>query len=293
MQTYSPRRISLTLFLCLFPILLPAQKKVRIEGEAVCRFSEDVSLKEAKYLTLQQARLKALADKFGTLVSSLDMDETTVDGSQHNNRFASYSSSEVKGVWLKDIEDPQFEVQLCADGQMVKCFVKGWGQEIVSAPIDIKTTLTRNSPDPRNATTRFKSDDDLYLRFESPVSGSLAVYLLAADSAACLLPYPSQKDGRYQILGGREYVFFSPEDALPGEADRVCKYYLYAEEEVEYNQVYILFSPNGFTKASDKASIEGLPHQLSAKDFHQWLLNCRLRDGQMQVVVRHITIERD
>lgn len=275
------------------PTILFAQKKYKVEGEVVCMYSEDVSTKQAKYLTLQQARLKALADKFGTLVSSLEMtDEVTSEGQQLLDRFSSYSSSEVKGIWLEDIGEPHYEVTYEEGKQRVKCYVKGWGQEIVSAPIDIKCSLLRNSTDPRNATTQFKNNDDLYLRFQTPVSGTLAIYLVAGDSAACLLPYPSQQDGCYHVLAGREYIFFSPEDALSGEMDRVCKYYLYTEELIEFNQVYIIFSPNVFTKALDRKSIEYLPRQLSAKDFHKWLLKCRLRDSQMQVVIKRIMVER-
>ena len=60
------------------------------------------------------------------------------------------------------------------------------------------------------------------------------------------------------------------------------------------NYIYIIYSPNSFVKANDNQTVSDgqleLPRELSLKDFRKWLAKNRMRDKDMQVDIRSITI---
>ena len=112
-----------------------------------------------------------------------------------------------------------------------------------------------------------------------------AAYLIDADRQAyCLLPYRSQSDGAYAIEGNQRYVFFSGKDAPQQERAFVDEYNMTCDKDEEHNLIYVVFSPNEFTKAVDRASnSEILPRQLSYKELQEWLAKYRKYDKEMNV----------
>ena len=61
--------------------------------------------------------------------------------------------------------------------------------------------------------------------------------------------------------------------------------------EIEYNDIYIIFSPNAFTKANTNESTEDvLPRQLSFEDFQKWLVKLRKTDKEAIVNNKQISI---
>ena len=62
--------------------------------------------------------------------------------------------------------------------------------------------------------------------------------------------------------------------------------------EIEYNDIYIIFSPNAFTKANTNESTEDvLPRQLSFEDFQKWLVKLRKIDKEAIVNNKQISIK--
>ncbi len=158
--------------------------------------------------------------------------------------------------------------------------------------IDFKAKILCNGIDDKFENNRFKNGDDLYLSFQSPVNGYLAVYLEGEDGqVSCLLPYHNQKNGIYPINANHRYLFFDSGSAPVNEKAQVVEYKMTCNNKSELNQIYIIFSPNKFTKASDYAIQEGLPRQLPRKDFQAWLTMCRKRDNEMNVKKVEIIIE--
>lgn len=61
--------------------------------------------------------------------------------------------------------------------------------------------------------------------------------------------------------------------------------------EIEYNDIYIIFSPNAFTKVNTNESTEDvLPRQLSFEDFQKWLVKLRKTDKEAIVNNKQISI---
>ena len=69
------------------------------------------------------------------------------------------------------------------------------------------------------------------------------------------------------------------------------EYMLTCSNGIELNKLYIIFSPNIFTKAVDTlGDTSDMPRLLGYNEFHQWLSKCRTRDTQMTLITKDITI---
>ena len=280
------KKVIISLLLAIVSVSGFAQKVKTVEAEYTYYAPENVSLSEARRFALNQARLKAIGEEFGTIVAQTNLTHIET-GEKSSSRFSSYGSSDVKGEWIEDSDKPEY-TESYEDGTLiVTCKVKGKAREIVSSKIDFQAKVLCNGTEDRFEGDQFKSGDELYLSFLSPVNGYLAVYLVDDDDQVqCLLPYTSQTNGIYQVEAGRKYILFS-EKAAP--RDQVDEYVLTANHDLEHNQVYVIFSPNQFVKAVDEASsrvadakgIGGFPREVSFDDFHKWLAKCRRHDKDM------------
>lgn len=282
----------LIVFFAILTLPVCAQKIKTVKGESTYYAPENVTLEEAKRKALDQAKIKALADEFGMTVS----EGTETRGKIHNGQseyvFFAIGSSEVKGEWIETIDEPEYDIRYEEKQIIVTCRIKGKAREIVSAAIDFKAKVLCNGIEDKFENNRFKSNDDLFLSFLSPVKGFLAVYLEGEDGqVSCLLPYRGQKEGIYPIEANQRYLFFDPKSAPSKEKDIVDEYVMTCESSSEYNQIYIIFSPNQFTKASDDNVNEELPRQLSLEDFMKWLAKCRKHDIEMNVKKVGIMVE--
>lgn len=121
------------------------------------------------------------------------------------------------------------------------------------------------------------------------------------DNAIRLLPYTNSHEISYKIKADKEYLFFSRKKLNENDdANIVDEYLLYAGKPVEYNRVYIIFSPNEFVHPKDGKSGTvsaggvklNLPRSLSFNDMQEWLLKNRSRDKQMQVIRKEIVIRK-
>ena len=295
------RKVILLLLTMVIPASLFAQSERRVEGEYTYYTPQDVSLESARATAIEQARIQALANEYGTLI-----EQTTYTRQQNENgnsyiNMLALGESTVKGEWLKDSKDPVTEVSYEEDFLMVTAHVWGLAREIVSVPIDISVKVLKNGTLSRFEDDQFRNGDDIYLSFQSPSQGYLAVYLMDdKGDAYCFLPYAGDADGMFEVKANKPYVLFSSNHAENGEA---CdEYVLTCEKNLERDMLYVIFSPNPFVKANDvsapmkvkvgKEELE-LPRYLSYKDFQRWLLKNRRLDKKMQVVVKPIEITKE
>lgn len=288
------------LLMVVFPALLFAQNERRVEGEYTYYTPQDVSLESAKAVAIEQARIQALAEEFGTLI-----EQTTLTRQQNENgksyiNMLALGESTVKGEWLNDTKEPVTDIAYEKDFLMVTAHVWGLAREIVSAPVDIRVKVLKNGTLDRFEDDTFRDGDDIYLSFQSPTKGYLAVYLMDdKGNAFCFLPYAGDTDGKFEVKANKPYVLFSANHAEQGE--ECDEYVLTCDKALERNMLYVIFSPNSFVKANDnsapmKVKVAGedlaLPRQLQYKDFQRWLLRNRRLDPQMQVVVKPIEITK-
>lgn len=293
------RRLLLMTFALTLVCNLYAQRTKTVETTYTYYVPGGQSINAAKESALQYAQCEAIAKEFGTLVNQSNTLVVKNKDGKSSEDFYSLSSTDVKGEWLETRGEPKYQIEYKDNELVITVTVKGVIREIVSASIDIKATLMREGQGGRKvATTDFNNGEDLYLQFTSPVEGYLAVYLLDKDNAYCLLPYMRDGSGKVKVKAGKQYLFFSPQAVPQAERAMVDEYTMTCSgDEDEFNKVYIIFSPNMFTKASDAEGGSNdhgltLPRQLSFKDFNTWLTKNRRRDKNMMVVMENITIKK-
>lgn len=292
------RKVILSLLLATIIIPAFAQKVKTVEGEFVYYAPENVSPAEAKRYALQQAQLNAIADEFGTIIAQTNLTRIEGNNEQSSTRFNSFGSSDVKGEWIETIGKPEYNTEYENGLLIVKCKVKGKARELVLSQAEFQAKVLRNGTEDRFESEQFRSGDELFLSFKTPINGYLAVYLVDDDEVVqCLLPYSGQQNGIYQVEANKRYVLFSEKES---PHDQVDEYVLTANHKVEHNQMYVVFSPNQFFKAVDASSqkeveskdIAGFPRELSFEDFHKWLAKCRRRDKEMSLKKIMITIKK-
>lgn len=287
------RSATTIIFLVLFPLTLFAQQVKKVEGEYTYRAPEEVSVEQAKCTALERAQLEAIATTFGTNISQQNSTRVSNSNGKSNVDFLSISSSDVKGEWIETIGEPQYTINYEQGMLIVTCKVKGTIREITTAAIDIKANVLRNGTEDRFESSEFRSGDDLYLSFQSPIDGYLAVYLLDEEgNAFCLLPYRNQSDGIYKIHANTPYIFFSEKDAPLQERNLIDEYVMTCKKAQEVNHVYTIFSPNPFIKSNDKDNGDALPRETDSESFQKWLAKVRRKDYSVNFITRQITINK-
>ncbi|MGP1447170.1 MAG: hypothetical protein ACTTKO_06545 [Candidatus Limimorpha sp.] len=191
-----------------------------------------MSIEATRATAIDRARVQALADEYGTLVDQRSSTLMKNANGESSINYLTLGESTVKGEWLADIKEP-LVIESFEDGFfMVTAKVCGKAIEIVSAPIDMSVKILKNGTSSRFQDNQFRNGDDMFLSFQSPVSGFLAVYLMDDKGEAyCLLPYAGDTDGKFVVRANKPYVLFSEQHAEKGE---LCdEYILTCDKEVE------------------------------------------------------------
>lgn len=286
-------RISITIWFSLLALTSWGQRTEKVHTEYIYHAPENISLEEAKSIALERAKQQAIADKFGAIVSQSNTTMVSNRNGESSSNFFSLGGSEVKGEWIETIGEPSYGISYEQGMLVVKAIVSGRIREIIHAQIDIKAEVLCNGTDLKFARTDFKSGDDLYLYFQSPVDGYLAVYLLdeISQMVYCLLPYKSSPEAATPIVHDKPYIFFSAKHA-EDKAHLVDEYTMTCNNSVERNTIYVVFSPNEFAKANSNSAEKLLPLELSFKEFQNWLSKGRVRDKERNVIKQNISITK-
>ncbi len=256
-----------------------------VKGEYTYYGDKATSPAECKRLALEGARLDALAKEYGTIVTQDVLQADRIDSKGEANKFLSLSSTEVKGEWIADDGEPEFEITLDKDDNLVvRCKVKGKAREISNESTEFDARVLRNGTKPGNASTDFYDGDDLYLYFTAPVEGYVSVFLSLEDGNVYqMLPYLSDTKGEAKVKRNYDYVFFDPTKA-EGTFGTPDQFRIATAGVIEFNKIYVVFSPSYFAKPVMRArnSMEELP-SMSEDDFSKWLVKSRRNDSKMGV----------
>jgi len=276
-------------FLLFFPLSAQAQREAAVSGKYVYVVSEndDITLKEAKRKCLELAKAAAIKEEFGEMITSDVIDSNVeTNGESANSYFWENTVAMAKGDWLGDIEQPQLDIKY-EDGKLIfTAEVKGRAREIIQSKIDLKWEIMKDGVDKKKVASIFESGERVYVNFRSPADGYVAIYLIVGDDeTSCLLPYPKDKDGRFEVRAGRDYLFFDSKEDL-----QAVSYRLKTKRRLENNQLVIIYSPNPFTKSNDKIGDGRHPSSLNTHDFQKWLLKCQREDRDMVVNKKWVKI---
>lgn len=277
-----------------FTLSLFAQKAKRVCGDYTYYAEGNETPNQAKQKALEGAKLQALAAEFGTVVSQSTMIQSQSESGKEKNYFSQLSSSEVKGEWLEDLGKPEYKIDYIDNMLVVNCKICGKARELTNEAAEFEAKILQNGITDQCESTSFRANDNLYVKFKAPKDGYVAIYLVDEEpNAYCLLPY-QKSDRQFFVKGDVENIFFYvPEEKKKNDKTNyrlVDEFVITCEGEMEQNIMYILYSPNPFSKALDNKVDENLPRMLSYENFNEWLSRCRKRDPKMGVKVVHLEI---
>lgn len=101
-----------------------------VAGEYTYAAPQNVTLREAKHYALQRAKIKALADEFGTTVSMTNSSFAKETSSESIDKFVQVAEYEVNGEWIETVGKPDITVIPQDDGFLITAKVKGKAREI-------------------------------------------------------------------------------------------------------------------------------------------------------------------
>ena len=242
---------------------------------------------QAEQTALHIAKQKALEEHFGLDVVGITstMQRNRQEGQKVSSSSDVFSMREtsVRGEWIETIKQKVLEKTFEKGFWHVRVYIEGRARNHSTEKTEIQYAFINNAHDKQNR-DQYYDGDDIFLRFTSPVSGALCVYLVDTEqNAYCLLPYQSNAVGYQPIEANKDYLFFS--EMVDPNAD---EYTLNTMQSSEQNALYVIFSPNTFTKAVDKQAgtnwrDEQLPRFLSYEDLMKWLARNQTRDENMVV----------
>ena len=103
-------RITITICLFLFALPILAQRTEKVRAEYIYHAPENISLEEAKRIALERAKIQAIADEFGTIVSQSNTTLVSNRNGESSTDFFSLGGSEVKGEWIETIDLPEYDI---------------------------------------------------------------------------------------------------------------------------------------------------------------------------------------
>lgn len=274
------------LLLTFFPIFNVFSKEKEVSGSYTYYIPYNVSRDKAEQIAFERARIQAIADEFGTVMTQHSRIDMKSSNGAENSDFWSSASSLVKGEWVSTIGEPIFEPFIENGNFALRCEVKGYAREHQAPQAELDVRLLRNGTTDAYESSTFRSGDNCYLAFTTPVKGAIAVYMEDdAGNMFCMLPYYAQSATCTPVSPGIRHLFFTSND---GDEE---KYQLTTDKEIERNILYVVFSQNDFIKPIDKSNGEELSLKtLSAENFRNWLQKSRALDHTFQVVSIPITI---
>ena len=266
------RSLVTLLMISLCAVCAAQNKMQRCRGTYPYTYSENVSHAEAKAKAVENAIVLALADQFGTIVTSQAM----LDLGGEKDRFRQMSRLQVKGKLVRHITEPQVSEPVFADNLFtVKVAVDFYAKAFRSAPTEFVVKVLRNGLDDRFEADHFVAGDDIYMSFRSPQDGYVAVFYQAMDKVSCMLPYYGEDDQPFAVQKGKRYILFDKDNN---------SYSISCHSEAEINYVYTIFSPMPF--------IDGdIIREMSSSEFAEWLGRKQSFDEKLQVDTKIIRVE--
>lgn len=306
-------------------LLVVAQEKnnkvITTSGEAQVEWNKErESLTQARERAQNLATINALEKAFGVVVvqgnSTYIKNTKTGEQIETNTIFNMIGNTVVKGevIEVEKVKFKEIKYTKKIDRKKVEftdilCNVTLKAKEITDTRIELETK-TLACVNIKCATTVFKSGDDFFIYFKSPVDGFLTIFLDDTKNTFRLLPYsqmPDETENNFVIKADKEYILFSNKEEFNYFADKFFEedtYALTAETEKDLNRVFLVFSKKTLNKPSLKKGLLAENHaefmakgyeaplETTSEEFQKWLVKTRSLRDDVQVEIIDITIEK-
>lgn len=287
------RKLFYSLMFCIIYINCFSQEIIEADGEYTYVVPDNIDLERAKQIALERAMIQIIANEFGTIISQTNSTSIKNNNGNSDLDFISIRESDIKGEWIETTVSPIFKTEVIKDHLIVKVWVSGKIRKTTTSNINFSARILRNGTEDKFEDDTFNDGDDLFLSFLSPINGFIVAYLVDNNGMAyCLLPYQNSGQGNVAIKANQRYVFFSAKHSTTDLQSCVDEYKITCSKSQEYNNIYVIFSPNSFVKAVDNKQLDTLPRVLTEREFQKWLSSSRVKDSRMTLKKFQITIHR-
>jgi hypothetical protein len=261
------------------------QKPISVKGSYQLRVENNMTREQALEKVEDLAIVNAIENSFGTYVEQ----ETDINVANGSVSYNIIGSTKVKGEWLKttsckfqdDIQEQVDKNKNRGKITWITCEIEGEAREIRPKANLVANTL--RCPLLECETVAFKDAQNFFLYFKSPVDGYLSVFIDEdGETARRLFPYLNQgNESAVKIYGDKPYFLFTNSGDLNKFEVRADEIELFTYRSIEYNNIYVIFSPLPYPKPMlDAATLlpDGytLPKALSTKKFLDWLYECKV-----------------
>lgn len=289
------------LFWCFGVMLHSQQKRVSGTGSVIMNDPSKTKLVYEQE-ALEAARMNALNAAFGSSVLSnyeqltyTEMEGSSVSG--HQQLRNNYLNSFPNGVWIGYRSKQCYEEKDEKGNFWMTCEVKGNARKINTPEVRFKAWPMDGTDPEKDQTTNFISGESTYLYFKSAEDGYIIVFFDDLKEIQRCMPYNASNENCLPVEANKDYIFFSPEhNDYTHQLDIVDEVELYTNKTLEYNQFYIVFSPEpfrGYFLEPSKKLEDGYTGFKTMKkaDFHAWLQDNRRHNDLMQVQVIGVSIK--
>ncbi len=288
------KRLLFLTLACLLTATGLSAKTEKVSAEYTYYAPETMSIEEAKRTALERAKIQAIADAFGTVVTQSNTTVVSNNNGVADTRFFSLGGSDIKGEWIETIGAPEYQIAYEQGQLVVSVTAKGRIRPFSAPKAAIRVKILRNGTDDRFESSDFNAGDDLYMSFMSPVDGNLLIYLIdyANDTAYCLLPYSRSSDIAQRIDHDRRYLFFSSGEYVTGSHDEIDEYTMTCDSGIEQNGITVIFSPDEIIRPVSASTSVSRPRQLPLGEFDRWLADIRKHDNRIQIQTNQLSIKK-
>jgi hypothetical protein len=263
------------------------QKIRRVEGEFKMKVESNMSMNDARRMAVQQAQLEALKAEFGTRIGMMNQTRMESSNGNTNTSFSSIANSLVKGLWLKDIQEPEFKTINDGEDQWISVKVVGRARSLDKAGISFEVKPLKC--DNINCESQeFNHGEELLLYFRSPESGYLTVFIDDKSTAFQVLPYKSMDVSNVKIEADKEYYFFKADNKYnyySQELTQIDEYNLVTDYDYEVDLIYVLFSKEPFSKPILDDYGPEYPKMTESKKFNDWLADIMSYESMYMEVI--------
>ena len=293
------RRIVLLVCFCNVIAAMFSQRIVNVCGSAHYVVPETQTLEDAKRTAITRARLRAMADEFGTIVSQTNAHTIHQHQDKSELSYDSYAENSVCGIWLEDTKEPELHisysnglieivVSVCGKARQMRLQQLELEWEVYNryrqTPYEVRTnTLVEGTP-----SLQFNDSDRIYVTFRTPISGYVALFLRdeTTDIVTTYLPYDNNDGYAREVKANTQYKFLTREDnEYPYRTETI----MVTNRKIETNTIILVFSKKKFhLPLNNKGQFF---YELSLKQFQKWIHNLQ-NDEACQIEEKTLTVKK-
>lgn len=267
-----------------------SQRIAKVSATYTYYASETISIEEAKRIALDRAKIQAIADEFGTIVSQSTSTVITNKNGESDSQFFALGGSDVKGEWIETIGNPEYQLKFENHFLVVTCSVIGEIREVRPSKLYFEIAILRNNQEAASDQIIFNNGDEMSLKFQASSSGYLSLFWADRKSNTVykILPYCQDSHSLQNILANTPYIFFSKSNSNGMDPRYIDEYIMTCENGIEHNELVAVFSDKEYTMQNLQLLSTGM-YGVSHNDFQSWL--ARIKRSSNDVLIKNYEIK--